>query len=407
MKLVLYRRTISGIGGEERLLLMEYLFLKKKGIDVKFVISSEINLQALQAHLNEEQMKLLMEDLILIRCRNELERMFLLRKTLLTLKPDLIRTNGQLPDVFVATRFTRIPYVLNYPSSVFWFVETCDMFALIYRKNFGRIMDSEPFRKDLIYGEQYRFGLVRRLQSQILGIFDILSVKKSACVLVHTQKMSNEMNLIYGKIPTFVGAGAINGEMLSRSPFDEGKLAHGWQDKIVLLSASRLAPKKRVGILVRALSKLLETHDNLLLVIVGTGPDEEKLRALTNSLKIQNHVIFLGNIPDSELWNLYDVCDIFLSPDCAEYDISPFEALARNKIVIWSSEMDPNLIQDPRILVSEPTVDAYAAKIETALKMEIDDPKTIDLTDFIWDNYFQRLLKLYLRIVSNSNDTGC
>lgn len=78
--------------------------------------------------------------------------------------------------------------------------------------------------------------------------------------------------------------------------------------KIVIGTTSRLIPWKRVDILLDAFHNL-ENRANLMLLIVGDGPDLGKLKSQAVSLGLESSVIFAGhqkNIGDYQSW--MDIC---------------------------------------------------------------------------------------------------
>ncbi len=96
-------------------------------------------------------------------------------------------------------------------------------------------------------------------------------------------------------------------------------------DKVVI-TTSRLVEKNAVNDVIKALS-LLPSHVKFL--IVGSGPLEEKLRALARAQKVEDRVIFAGHIPYEQLPSYYHMADIFIRPSLSEGMGSSFiEAMA-------------------------------------------------------------------------------
>ena len=69
-------------------------------------------------------------------------------------------------------------------------------------------------------------------------------------------------------------------------------------DDIIVGIAARLTPIKDIGTVIRAFSMAHEKNPKLRLSIAGTGEDEEELRSLAKSLKIEDRVEFAGWISD-------------------------------------------------------------------------------------------------------------
>jgi len=65
------------------------------------------------------------------------------------------------------------------------------------------------------------------------------------------------------------------------------------------------------------------------LLVVGTGPEERRLRALARS-----HVEFLGWRDDAEVADLYARCRALIFPTVEDFGITPLEAMASGRPVI-------------------------------------------------------------------------
>ncbi len=72
-----------------------------------------------------------------------------------------------------------------------------------------------------------------------------------------------------------------------------------------LLFVGRLIPQKGMESLLRAMAKVVSTCPDAVLTIVGTGPQEEELRALSVTLGIAGNVRFHGAVPHERLPELY------------------------------------------------------------------------------------------------------
>ncbi len=90
------------------------------------------------------------------------------------------------------------------------------------------------------------------------------------------------------------------------------------------LVVARLVGYKRVALAVEAMSRL-----DLPLKIVGTGPEEARLRALAGP-----SVQFLGRVADAEVSNLLANCRALLFPGEEDFGITPLEAMACGRPVI-------------------------------------------------------------------------
>ncbi len=81
------------------------------------------------------------------------------------------------------------------------------------------------------------------------------------------------------------------------------------EDALVLLSVSRLVPRKGMDNLIRAAADLQSDHPDLKLVIAGDGRDRSRLQKIAKQTGA--NVKFLGRVPDKDLPSLYGTADIF------------------------------------------------------------------------------------------------
>jgi phosphatidylinositol alpha-1,6-mannosyltransferase len=84
------------------------------------------------------------------------------------------------------------------------------------------------------------------------------------------------------------------------------------QDKKVLLTVSRLTPRKGHDIVLKALPGVLKKFPDTIYLIVGGGATEKKLKELTMQLGLQDKVLFLGEIDFDKTDEYYSICDIFI-----------------------------------------------------------------------------------------------
>lgn len=109
----------------------------------------------------------------------------------------------------------------------------------------------------------------------------------------------------------------------------------------ILLTVGRLVPRKGVDKVLEALPLVLKQHPEVRYVIVGDGPDRQRLQRLAQEIGVADCVIFTGRVPDVKPY--LRACDIFVLPTREERrgDIEGFglvylEAAAMGKPVVAS-----------------------------------------------------------------------
>jgi phosphatidylinositol alpha-1,6-mannosyltransferase len=105
-------------------------------------------------------------------------------------------------------------------------------------------------------------------------------------------------------------------------------------------TVARLQPHKGIDTGIAALPALLQRVPKATYVVVGDGPDAERLRGLASRLGVTDHVRFLGRVPDDEVVDVLIACDAFalLSreavPDVEGFGLVLLEAGACGKPVL-------------------------------------------------------------------------
>src|SRR3989344_316010 len=103
-------------------------------------------------------------------------------------------------------------------------------------------------------------------------------------------------------------------------------------DNVVLITTSRLVEKNGVGDIIEAMKFLPE---NFKLQIIGSGPLEKSLNFKVKSLKLENKIEFMGEVPHYDISKYLHEADIFIRPSLSEgQGISFIEAMAAGLPVI-------------------------------------------------------------------------
>ena len=106
--------------------------------------------------------------------------------------------------------------------------------------------------------------------------------------------------------------------------------------EVFLITTSRLVHKNGIDSVIEALPSL---QSNIHFAILGIGPDENKLKMLTNNLGLNNRVHFMGYVSHDEMPKYLKLSDIFIRPSRSEGMGNSFvEAMASNIPVIATQE---------------------------------------------------------------------
>ncbi len=106
---------------------------------------------------------------------------------------------------------------------------------------------------------------------------------------------------------------------------DRGTLRRQWlsarrggEEPLLFVTISRLAERKGIDTVLRALAELKETESGKagwVYLIGGTGEDKPRLRKVVEELGLGERVAFLGSLEEGEKRDLIEAADLFLMPN--------------------------------------------------------------------------------------------
>ena len=132
----------------------------------------------------------------------------------------------------------------------------------------------------------------------------------------------------------FAGAGTPDGILASRL---------GLSGKIVLGFFGSFYAYEGLDLLLRAVPDMRRQRADIATLLVGGGPEEERLRALATELGLGESVVFAGRVPHEEMRRYYDLVDLLVFPRVSARltelvtPLKPLEAMAQERIVVASS----------------------------------------------------------------------
>jgi glycosyltransferase involved in cell wall biosynthesis len=115
---------------------------------------------------------------------------------------------------------------------------------------------------------------------------------------------------------------------------------HEMQSDIIF--AGRLLPNKNVHLLIEAVKLVKRTKKDVRCLIVGNGPERERLEALVAELHLQNNITFFNFLEDhNELFSLMKSSKMFVLPSVREgFGLVVVEANACGLPVITTTHED-------------------------------------------------------------------
>jgi glycosyltransferase involved in cell wall biosynthesis len=295
-------------------------------------------------------------------------------------------------------------------GSRFQFAEDITKYSLVFRRHFNQIRNADHVYTEMIPAGPPAIPLTRRLRIEWTSLLDYLGLRLSRYVVVHSQKNQREVELLYNhRNVVVVPAGGFSRAEFAYHCGRDMRTAFQLSNRTVVLSVCRLVPKKRVDQTIRAFAEMVRDHPETdsILVVAGTGPELDNLRNLSRNLQIERQVKFIGFIPESQLKDWYCSCDLFVSTDNADYDLSVMMALPLAcKVLVTKQYSFPDCLDRMRryINVAEPSVQSLAETMHEAIQSvpaPVNAADLAELDNLTWERYFETILSLGKQSLGN------
>ena len=110
----------------------------------------------------------------------------------------------------------------------------------------------------------------------------------------------------------------------------------------IILTVARLDQTERYkgyDVILRALPKIIQVIPNVHYLLVGKGSDRLRIEQLIRDLNLSSSVTLTGFVPDIELCDHYNLCDVFAMPSKGEgFGIVYLESLACGKPTLGGNQ---------------------------------------------------------------------
>jgi glycosyltransferase involved in cell wall biosynthesis len=165
----------------------------------------------------------------------------------------------------------------------------------------------------------------------------------------------------------------------------------------VFLTVARLDTNKRINLLIDAFNLI---EQEAVLIIVGDGPEQSALRKQASSINSKNRIFFIKPMPQEQLKELYQLCDVFTLPSKLEaMPLVLIEALSFGKIVVTNPAPEKKFILGKfGVFTNVENPYDYSESLirATSLKIEANSASYINhMEKFCWTKISQQYIKVF------------
>ncbi len=280
---------------------------------------------------------------------------------------DLTESDGRAIELVIATKFPS--YAVRHPNKVVWLLHQFRQAYELDRTDLGQFGESAE--------ERAARRAVQRLDRVALG---------------EARKLFATSRNVAERLKTATG---LEAEVMPHPPQELPYRTESYDDFV--LSVGRLDRAKRHELLLEALA----ADSTLRCVIVGDGPDRDRLEEVAHRHGLDGRAQFAGRVDEEELAALYARClAVYYAPVDEDFGMVPYEAFLAEKPVVTTTDAGGPLevVTDRRTgLVCEPRPAALAEACSW-LRAHVDDAKAWGRAGkeiarrISWDETIARLL---------------
>jgi phosphatidyl-myo-inositol dimannoside synthase len=199
-------------------------------------------------------------------------------------------------------------------------------------------------------------------------------LNKAEFVEANTEFTKNILIKDYGlnenKVKVVYPECTLNKDMVNHDVVRELKNKYGLENKKVLLTVGRLVESKGIDQVIKSLDIVKKEIPDLVYIVIGDGPDKDRLKGLSNS------VIFIGSVPLEQLPNYYSLSHSFIMTprkniqgDTESFGIVYLEAQEFGLPVIAGDTGGARETSDSFRFVDSEDIDQIAENIINSLKL--------------------------------------
>lgn len=170
-------------------------------------------------------------------------------------------------------------------------------------------------------------------------------------------------------------------------------------DENFILFMGRLVKTKGLSYLIESMGSV-----DSKLIIAGTGPEEESLKALAKKIGVEDKIEFAGYVDETTKTRLMSTCSTFVMPSIYEsLGLAAEEALAHGKPVVASKVGGlPEVVGNAGILVPPANPAALSDALnsimsDTDLRSMLKSNASTQIQKYNWDEITNNLEKVYLK----------
>lgn len=258
----------------------------------------------------------------------------------------------------------------------------------------------------------YESPYEQKFREAAYRLVDLNTIKRTDHVIAVNQRLKDEIVSKWSIPPSKVTVvpNGVDTRAFSPSNRKAGDVRAKYRiEGMFCLFVGQLRARKGVDFLLRAFDEINDS--NMKCVVVGDGPERNRLEKLVNDLGLRSRVLFTGAVPFGDLTDLYAEAEFFVLPTVAEGSpLVVLEALASGLPVVSTKVSGiPEVVDNEQngFIVPPRDVRALAERMELLIrdadlraKMSQNARKST-VENFGWNVVAERTLSVYRKAIED------
>lgn len=164
------------------------------------------------------------------------------------------------------------------------------------------------------------------------------------------------------------------------------------RDRFIVFTPRRLVHRMGLDKLLLAVAQVKQTYPDVWLAIAGKGPLKADLEQQAKQLELEDHVKFLGFLPDEDLPIAYQAADLTIMPSQSleGFGLVLVESLACGTPTVCTPVGGmPDVISNlsPQLITADPEVNSIAQTLTEIMSGQIPLPNREDCRNYAQQNF--------------------
>ncbi|RKT59639.1 glycosyltransferase involved in cell wall biosynthesis [Azonexus fungiphilus] len=382
MKILWFVSSLEQKGGGERFVLETVQSIRADGHDVKIVCDRMHADASFDGRYDLSDVLCTHQELspkagYLKKALNKLWGMTSLFRIILSQKPELLICQSEFDAIklYLISRFLKFRYRVFVFGQMYQFKTDITRYSSVFRQHLEKIIASRPGYKETVMMPPPKLGPLVRWTNELVSRLKFRAIWNADRVFTVSRQVQWEVSLIYQRADARVCRAAFDVSYIDHDAISSPRQVGS---PLQLLSVNRLVGKKRIDLMISAFEMCtLDAY----LTIIGTGPEECRLKALASQSSKKDRITFLGAVSDELLLNQLKMADCLISLDIGDYDITVVEALGKGVRVVVASDFDTSEFENgfSGLVSVPPEIKALATAIDNIPCMPAPSQSNIDV----------------------------